>query len=48
VPYGAFFGEVFAIFGEFFAKSAPFSAKIVRNGEVFDHFEKGAGVFALR
>ena len=45
--YGAFFGEVFAIFGVFFAKSGSFYSTIEGNGGFFDTFEKGAVVFAL-
>ena len=46
-PYGGFFGEVFEVFGAFFAKSSLFFAKIERNGEVFEDFEKGGVVIAL-
>ena len=47
VPYKAFFGEFFAIFGAFFVKKVSFIAKIASNLTVFDPFEKDARVFAL-
>ena len=40
VSYGAIFGEVFALFGAFFAKTERFWA-------VFEDFEKGRVVIAL-
>ena len=48
MPNRAFFGEVFEVFGAFFAKSGSFFAKIERNGEVFGDFEKEGRVIALR
>ena len=47
-PNGGFFGEVFELFGAFFAKSGLFFAKIERNGAVLEDFEKGGVVIALR
>ena len=47
VPKWSIFGEFFANFGTFLSKKVSFFAKIERNGEVFDLFEKGAVVFAL-
>ena len=48
VPFGGFFGAFFAIFGPFFAKSGLFFTKIERKGEVFEVFEIGTRVIALR
>ena len=47
VPKWSLFGEGFAIFGTFFAKSVSFFAKMERNGAVFEDFEKGGVVMAL-
>ena len=47
VPYEAVFGEVFAIFGTFFAKNGLEFSKIDRNRTVFVNFEKHRVVIAL-
>jgi len=47
VPFGGFFGALFAALGPFFNKNVSFYSIIEGNGAVFESFEKEGGVIAL-